>query len=438
MRIVILLMVGLCLFGCGGSSGSSPPPPAWNATLASVARDPDVKVSPAGQGLVVWWQYNADSSASSIMAKWLNGGAASVISSGGYAIAPVVGFNAVGDAVAVWAQSDDGISNIWANRYTAGSGWGTPVRVTDVIADDPVSVPSLGVDDAGNAIVTWYQVNSSISFGHNDIWASRYSVTSGSWSAPAIVSDGLHTAYNSKVAVNQGGALVLVWIQSEDDGSGSIAGVDAWGATGTTTAGWGIPARLNSVLGSEYEVSWETTVAIDSAGGAMAAWIQKNSSGVFDVWTSHLTPGGGWAPSLTISSGISGDCSSPVLSLDGSGTVFAAWVQKSLADDSQGVTGNIFSSGTGWGTPIPISPSGGDSFDPHLATDASGKTNLVWYQEQQGTFTIRSNRYLPTQGWGTSEIVATTNTDGITTYPVPRVGMNASGQSFIVWGIDSL
>jgi hypothetical protein len=69
--------------------------------------------------------------------------------------------SASGNGIAVWRQG----SNIWANRYTAGSGWGTAELMdTDSgTAEDP----QIAMDSDGNAIAVWHQ-------GPFAIWANRF------------------------------------------------------------------------------------------------------------------------------------------------------------------------------------------------------------------------------------------------------------------------
>ena len=58
------------------------------------------------------------------------------IDNAGSAYHPTVAFDATGNALAVWQQHDGIRSNIWNNRYTAGSGWGTPELIETNDAGD--------------------------------------------------------------------------------------------------------------------------------------------------------------------------------------------------------------------------------------------------------------------------------------------------------------
>lgn len=411
----------------------------WTNQQASVARDPDVQVSAAGEGLTVWWQYNSDSSASTIQAQWLaNGSTPTPISTAtGFAGFPHVAFDVNGNAIAVWVQSDNQLNNVWVNRYAVGTGWGTPLKITNVnsIATSVSGNPSIGVDGAGNAIIMWNQQNSALISSHFDVFTSRYSVATNAWSAPAMLSNGTNCAYGYKVAVNSLGAAALIWVQYQNcNGTGANGEADdVWVVTGTTTGGWGIATKMNS---SSNLIYGQLTVAIDAAGDILAAWVQNNASGLFEIWVNHLTAGGSWDGSSTISDGTTGECYGPDIGFDSAGNAIAVWEQQSSADNGQYVAASRFTAGAGWSAPVQINENLGWTFDQHVVVDASGNANVIWYQMEQSAVTVRLNRHLQSSGWGTSQLIATmdSNYDGFSIFPVPRVGVNADGQSFIVWG----
>ncbi len=112
--------------------------------------------------------------------------------------------------MAVWPQSDGTRDNIWANRYTVGSGWGA----AELIEDDPsadAEYPVIATDDNGNAIAVWVLANNSTSVG---LWTNRYT-PSGGWGKPIH-----HENYSSGVLINvrevifdANGNAFLLWAQ---------------------------------------------------------------------------------------------------------------------------------------------------------------------------------------------------------------------------------
>lgn len=98
----------------------------------------------------------------------------------GDALAPQIAMNAAGDAWAVWQQFDGTRTNIWANRYTRGGGWGTAALIeTDNVGD--ARTPQIAVDGAGNAVAIWSQFDGT----RFHILANRF--TGGGWATAAPI-----------------------------------------------------------------------------------------------------------------------------------------------------------------------------------------------------------------------------------------------------------
>ena len=83
----------------------------------------------------------------------------------GEKLGPAIAVDGSGVAHAVWSQQDallqNDFRNIYANRYTPGSGWGTPV-IIEPPSEDPrddadATQPQVGVNAAGNTFVVWRQ-----------------------------------------------------------------------------------------------------------------------------------------------------------------------------------------------------------------------------------------------------------------------------------------
>ena len=83
----------------------------------------------------------------------------------GTAVNPRIAIDTSGNAIAVWQQHDGERYNIWASRYTTGTGWGTPEPI-ETDNSGSASNPQIAIDPAGNAIAVWQQDNDTT----NDIW----------------------------------------------------------------------------------------------------------------------------------------------------------------------------------------------------------------------------------------------------------------------------
>jgi len=416
---------------------------SWTNNAAAIALDPDLKVSGTGDALAVWWTYTGTGySASVIQAQWLSSEttATQISTATGFAVTPKAAVDASGNAIVVWMQSDNQLTNVWVNRYTAGSGWDVPKKLTNSAspASGPSGTPSISIDGAGNAVIMWSQSDASIS-SHFDVYTSQYSVASNSWSAPAMLSTGINCAYGYKVVANVAGQVALIYNQYQrTDGIGGNGDAsDIWVATGTTTGGFTVRTKVSSSSNLLYG---QASLAIDPAGDILAAWIQNNNSGYFDVWVSRLPSGGSWETPKTIADNVVGECYFPEVAMDGNGNAFATWEQQSAADGTQYVAASHYNAAGGaWDTPVEVNENMGNTYGQNIAVDPSGNATLVWYQIESAAVTVRSAQYLQPSGWGASTLISTMGAgyDGYSVFPEPCVDVNSSGKSIIIWGTGS-
>jgi hypothetical protein len=176
-----------------------------------------VALNDAGDAMVVFWQPDS----SGVPSAW----ARPYTVADGWGTATIVGtpmvnnvhvaLDAAGNAIAVWEAPSDalrGYYSIRAARYEKGVGWGGPhiVSAPDDVGGNALN-PSLAMDAAGNAVVTWPAPKFPVPVA--SIWANRYVAGIG-WSCPEVIeTDDLQTADRPTVAMNAAGRTVVVWDQ---------------------------------------------------------------------------------------------------------------------------------------------------------------------------------------------------------------------------------
>ncbi|QOT79471.1 hypothetical protein [Cupriavidus basilensis] len=410
----------------------------WTSQDALVASDPDVGVDSNGNGLVVWSEQVASQFVIRARFPTDAGAAATTLSTAGDAFLPRVAFDAAGNATVIWMASENNISNLWASRYTAASRtWSAPLRVvSSASVATGVSTPDLAVDGQGNAIVTWYQGDGRTN--HFDVWAVKYAALSGAWGAPFMVSDGVNSAANSHVAVNAAGQGLIAWVQQQGDGTTVSNGPqDIYGRSVTTGASaWGPRAMLNAVGGNLYNVYGQVAVAVDGSGNGLALWVQSTASLSFAIQSARYVAASGWQTSTVVSNNTLGECYDPHVEIDGAGNAIAVWQEQNGVGAYGGA--NRYAAGTGWGVPEKFSGTvPGDVYAPRVAVGADGNATAIWYQWEASGINVRTSRYLTGSGWDVPNLLSATPADG-TTYPVPRVATNAAGRTLAVWGIDRM
>jgi uncharacterized protein with GYD domain len=278
---------------------------------------PKVAMDSGGNAIVVWQQSDASreniwSNRYSSATGW---GTAELIETdnAGRAAAPKVAFDGSGNAVAVWHQWDGTRDNVWANRYPAGGSWGAAVEIE---ADDTAEAtgPRVALDASGNAIAVWQQAD--------NILANRYDVTGGAWGAAAAIESEAGVADSPRVAVDGSGNALAVWSQF-DTGSSSY---NLWANRYEAGSGWGTAELIESNGGSVNSLSGVPDVAADEHGNALVVWIHQNS-GVLSVWANRYVAGTGWGTEELLESVDTGDAKLPAIAIDDSGRAMAVWYQ---------------------------------------------------------------------------------------------------------------
>jgi hypothetical protein len=127
---------------------------------------------------------------------------------------PDLAMNDHGDAVAVWPQSDGTRWDLWARRFVPGLGWNTAVVINSNESGD-VWYPRVATDLDGNAIVVWAQSNDS----PWNSWMARFAPGAG-WTIPSRLNpDATEDTWFPDVVMNSRGDAIVAWVESNATGS---------------------------------------------------------------------------------------------------------------------------------------------------------------------------------------------------------------------------
>ncbi len=140
-----------------------------------------------------------------------------------------------GNVTAVWSQNDGARDNLWTNRYTVGAGWGTAGKIE---SEDLGNVFPLDVivDDSSNITAIWLQSDGL----NNNLWANRFTVGTGWGIAEKIESEDLGSVFSSRQILDSAGNITVVWSQS--DGVFN----NFWANRYTVGTGWGIAKKIET------------------------------------------------------------------------------------------------------------------------------------------------------------------------------------------------
>jgi hypothetical protein len=427
---LLTLLLAACGDDGGGGAPTSPASPikAWGAptlietdnTGHALGPGPQsVAFDAAGNALVVWMQFDGTYNIwanrySTSTGLW--GAAAPIETDTGDAPHPQVAIDAAGNALVVWRQFDGTHYNIWANRYSASTGlWGAAAPIeTDSTGD--AFVPQVAIDATGNALAVWTQFDGT----RNNIWANRYSASTGLWGVAAPIETDTGDASHPQVAIDATGNGLAVWTQF--DGTNYSILANRYSAS----TGWGVAAPIET---GNAESASDPQVAINATGNALAVWQQFN--GPFgNIWANRYSASTGlWGVATPIDNNNPEAASNPQVAIDAAGNGLAVWIQSDGPHNT--IWANRYSANTGlWGVAGRIENLMGDADAPQIAIDATGNALVVWRQFNNNRGSIRANRYSASTGlWGVAAPIETNEGDA----GGADVAIDATGNALVVW-----
>jgi hypothetical protein len=204
---------------------------------------------------------------------------------------------------------------------------------------------------------------------------------------------------------------------------------------GNATAVWDRWNGSENVVESAFRPageSWEAPVVI-SAGYAQSPRIGVDGAGdvavVFEHWTEAGTiiqsvdrpAGGSWSTPVDVSEPIVGSNPEPWVAADTAGDTIAVWKQGEVIQAASRPVGEA------WEAPIPVS--GGGSYVPQAAMNATGDATVVWMHNLGGHYVVQS-AYLPAGGeWGAPTLVSQPGEEGGN----PKIALGAAGDTLVAW-----
>jgi hypothetical protein len=295
---------------------------------------------------------------------------------------PQLAGDANGNAIAVWKQFDGVRFNIWANRYTAGSGWG----VAALLETDPgrAGVPQISLSASGDAFAVWSQFDGV----RDHIWASRYDVANG-WGTAELIENGTSCCtYEPQIASDTAGNAIALWRQW--DGTRYNLWARSYGAGSV----WGTPTIISAGDSDSAQI------ASDSAGNFIAVWAQFDGAR-WSIVSNRYTRSSGWGTPTLIETDNAGNAYKPQIGVDSNGNATAVWQQSDgtshptwLDGTRYNIWSNRYTSGIGWGTAVLIESNDYWGSDPRVAVDIYGNAMAVWMQYDGVRYNTSANRFM--------------------------------------------
>lgn len=426
---ICLPIMLLSLIGCSGGgdinnndNGDAASPKSWGAPelidngVSDYSEYPTIGIATDGSAIAVWFQY--DENMLNIWASQFDGNVwkdSEPINSANGRVAekPRVAVAGDGHAIAIWEQSDNTRTRIWANQFD-GNLWGSP-KIIDVNADSHSSDAQIAIASDGSAIAVWKQSDGS----RYNIWANCFDGTD--WgSAERIGRNDLGYSYSPEIAMTTDGSGLAVWFQT-DEFSNKI-----W-ANRFVNSVWDT-AELVEYNDSEQAGYPHVTLA--NNGNAIVVWQQSAEIERYKIYANQFASDS-WGTPERIESNDADDAEIfgvyPRVAFAGDGTAIAVWKQ------SDGIRDNIWANrfdGTAWGTAELIENSdAGDAVNPQIAVADTGSAIAIWQQSNENIFSIWANRFDGTT-WGTAELIENSDAGDAA---FPQIVITGDGDAIAIW-----
>ncbi|MHB8404780.1 MAG: hypothetical protein ACYDCJ_05080 [Gammaproteobacteria bacterium] len=301
---------------------------------------------------------------------------------------PAVNMDATGDFVVAWeGKSTNGSYSLFAQRYNAGgTAQGGAITVSTNPGLTPVA-PSVGMDAAGDFVIAWQGMPSASS--NYAIFAQFYTRT-GTAQGPVIAVSNDPTEIQSvpSVGMDAAGDFVVAWEGNTANHPGIFA--QAYTASGTAN-GSTITVSLNPSFGR-----YLPSISLDAAGDFVVAWEETFDASGFFAISAQLYNASGIAQggALSVSNNPAQNELAPAVSLDANGDFVVAWAGGGPITPTAIFARRYNSGGTPQGLVIPVSNLAPlIESNPAVGMDANGDFVVAWGQTQSSPYNIYAQRY---------------------------------------------
>lgn len=306
------------------------------------------------------------------------------------------------------------------------------VQIANTTTADRQVDPHVGVDAAGNFVVTWHTINSG--GGYFGVFARRFD-PQGQPLTPELRVDTGGTAsgywHGSEVLVEPDGDFVVLWNAWTDNTAEYDVFARRYSAAGTAL---GLPFRINSRTALDQS---QFEAVLSPAGEMLVAWQEAtNNMSTSEIYARRFasdgTPVGDDFLVNTTTAQLQVD---PAVAWQADGAFVITWTSYSQDGSGAGVFGQRFDAGGARiGGEFRVNNfTTGSQHRPAMASDAAGRFVVVWEsigQDGSGGG-VYGQRFAP----DASPIGLEFRVNAIATgdQAWPSVAMDAAGDIFIAW-----
>lgn len=253
---------------------------------------------------------------------------------------PIVAVNDAGLAVTTWTELADDQRYIKASFLSQGGVWTFPTILDNPPNGNREDGPYVEINERGDAVAAWKVASDTVG---QKVGAATYNAGTGLWTTVDLDPSQSDIGSVPRVGIDENGNAVVVWTRRLT----LVGPYEMVAASFAYGVGWGAPVVLAS---STEFIKPQGYVVMDHAGNSTATWSQFEG-GIEQVYASSLPLGGAWStPEIISTDGIDNSISVGVdqtpISVDSQGNVIVI-IQQS--DNSLQSVARFFA--TGWQAP---------------------------------------------------------------------------------------
>ncbi len=281
-----------------------------------------------------------------------------------------------GGAIIVWEDYRSGTSDIYGQRLNAsGAAQWTANGVLVCGAANSQAIPQVTSDGAGGAIAVWADTRS----GNSDVYAQRVNPSGvPQWTVNGVaISAASGDQLYARLVPDGSGGAVIAWMDSRSGNNDIYAqAVSSTGVVQWTSGGLVICGASGT---QSYPV-----IASDGAAGAIIAWGDFRNGTTYDVYAQRVNSTGAWMWTYngTAVCTVSGDQRNAAIASDGAGGAIVTWEDTRAASLTQDIYAQRMSPGgaaqwSSGGVPVRVGPN--EAYTPVITSDGVGGAVIAWY-----------------------------------------------------------
>ncbi len=304
---------------------------------------------------------------------------------------PVLSVNSSNDGVAVYLKNSAQFPqstvnlNIMAASYYYGTGWTTPVIISDTSLVAPFTFrryinqgdPDIRINESGYAIAVWEGTRNDDVGNQQSVILSATRSSNGTWSPVQTVQIGPELnffAENPVVDVNESGLGVAVWNEVRGANDEYFIMTSFLPINGN----WTPAVQLDGPSTVSDQDDNTIDVEINNNGNAVAVWLMGDRPSNYAVHAATYDAATGVWTTVSLDENPA-ELTEPKVDMDDNGNAVAVWERFNGTDAE--IVASSYTVAAGWSPYVVLDTSLNDVNSPYVVMDQFGTATAVWNKE---------------------------------------------------------